>query len=351
MITTQLQKLLQNRPNQTVFRVIITPTPGGTSRAKSALEQAGKDINEVRSGGQTIFETKLSRKEINNLSGVSQIEQIDHNPTFQLFGVSQLVSENEGTNYISLKESCQMLNVESAWESANKGDGAAVGIIDSPVDANHPAIAENIVKQEGPTDPETHGTWVAGCIAASDYQQDGYTIRGMAPDCDLYTHGGLAGGGASVATVVDAIGWCIDQDVDVINMSLGGPHSTALQDATQRAVDNDIVVVSSAGNAGPSPDSIGCPAHHDSNVAVASVTSDRETSLFSSRGPGFEDTPKPDVAAPGGDVVIADNGAPFPKEAIYSTAPGSDIAPNIGTSMACPHVAGMVALGSGADEE
>ena len=349
MITPDLRDVLNARPNQTQFNVLLDPTPMGEEQVKAFLEQSNKGYSRAQAGEQTVYQTTLTREEIQQASGVAAIQKVDYAPSFQLLGAAPRDAPQATQSTVSTVDTTDMLNVTAAWEAVGKGDGASVGIVDSPVDATHPAIKSNIVAQEGPDGKGEHGTWVAGCIAATEMSVNGTAIRGVAPNVDLYTHGVLKNGAASTGDIIDAIGLCIDQGVDVINMSFGGQHSGPLQSVISEVRANDIIPVVAAGNTGPATASVACPAHHSDAVAVAATDSNRNTSLFSSRGPGWNGEPKPDVAAPGGDAEVS-QGNISATEAVVSTAPDNSTGGLLGTSMACPHIAGMIALGAGVDE-
>ncbi len=216
----------------------------------------------------------------------------------------------------------------------NKGNGIKVAIIDSGIDTDHPDL--NVLggrrfysqgsEDDNYDDAHGHGTHVAGTVAALD---NGSGVIGVAPEVDLYAVRVLSSsGGGYWSDVIKGIEWSISNDMDVINMSLGGSSaSTALRTACDAANEAGIVVVAAAGNSGNSyawGDRVLYPAKYDSVIAVASVNSSDSRASSSSTGPAVE------LAAPG--------------VSIYSSCRGGGYCTMSGTSMASPHVAGLSAL-------
>jgi subtilisin family serine protease len=111
-----------------------------------------------------------------------------------------------------------------------------------------------------------------------------------------------------------------EDDADVISMSLGGPSSSILYDAVKYAYNNGVVLVAAAGNEGASTPSY--PAGYPEVIAVGAIDSNYNVPTWSNRNP--------DLVAPG--------------VTIYSTLPGNTYGYKSGTSMACPHVSGVVAI-------
>jgi len=154
--------------------------------------------------------------------------------------------------------------------------------------------------------------------------------------------------------IVHAIDDAIIAGADVINLSFGGPGSNGTSDmsrAADRAVANGVVVVAAAGNYGPNSQTINSPGDAF-NVITVGATDDNNTQKigddvvadFSIRGPTGDGRIKPDVMAPGVDIIAPiDQGS-----AIWQTWPelrvGNFYAQLSGTSMAAPHVAGVAAL-------
>ena len=215
----------------------------------------------------------------------------------------------------------------------NKGAGVKVAIIDTGIDYNHSDLHANynggwdfVNNDAYPMDDNGHGTHVAGTVAAED---NGFGVVGVAPEAELYSLKVLdATGRGYMSDVVAAIQWATVNEIQVINMSLGGGASITLEAACLLAYYQDeLILVAAAGNSGNPPgrgDNVGYPAAYDSVIAVAATNQSDERASWSSTGPDVE------LAAPG--------------VSIYSTLPGNNYGTYSGTSMACPHVAGVVAL-------
>ncbi|HVN34463.1 MAG TPA: S8 family serine peptidase [Casimicrobiaceae bacterium] len=141
-----------------------------------------------------------------------------------------------------------------------------------------------------PLDCNGHGSHVAGTAAGSGVTAAGnqYTGTynattisnntwnvgpGVAPKADIYAVR-VFGCNGSTDVVVDAIEWATDNDMDVINMSLGsdfGTNDTPDAEAASNAVKSGVVVVTSAGNAGPNPYMVGSPSTADGAISVAAI--------------------------------------------------------------------------------
>ena len=211
------------------------------------------------------------------------------------------------------------------------GRGVRVAVLDSGVDYNHPDLVhayrggyDFVNNDNDPWDDHSHGTHVAGTIAAGI---NGFAAAGGAPGVDLYALKVLnSSGSGSYSAIISAIDWSINNNMQVLNLSLGSSTDpgTTVRQAFDRASAAGLVVVASAGNAGSGSDTVGYPAKYESVIAVASTTSTDARSSFSSTGPAVE------LAAPG--------------SSIYSTVPGGGYATYNGTSMAAPHIAGVAAL-------
>ncbi|MDU0288608.1 S8 family serine peptidase [Saccharothrix longispora] len=260
----------------------------------------------------------------------------------------------DGVSEPTLAVSVPRIGAPTAWDTGLTGAGVTVGVLDTGVDAGHPDLAGRVVEQAdftgtGTADEVGHGTHVAGIVAGSGAASGGLH-RGVAPDARLVSGKVCTAFGCPDSAVIAGMEW-IAPRAPVVNMSLGGaysdgtdPVSRALDDLTAR---HGTLFVVAAGNdrALDQPDplaSVTSPAAADAALAVGSVTKDDTTSPFSPRLPRLRDhAVKPDIAAPGSDVVSAR----VPGTPAGDTAPvDGHYAALSGTSMAAPHVAGAAAL-------
>lgn len=219
------------------------------------------------------------------------------------------------------------IQAERAWR-ISQGKGIRVAVIDTGIYSEHPAIKENyrggvniLSPQFPPNDYNGHGTHVAGIIAGSASQLG---LMGVAPKTEIYAVKAFnRKGSANLSDLLNAINWCIENKMQVINMSFGmDKMSEVLRVAIQTAHQKGIVMVAASGNRGLS--SIDFPARYPETIAVTSVGFHDQVSVFSNRGKGI------DIAAPG--------------EKIPSAWLNNSIREMSGTSMAVPHVSGTVSL-------
>ena len=216
-------------------------------------------------------------------------------------------------------------------QAYSRGQGVKVGIIDTGISLAHSDlnVAGEVTFVSGTSsgnDDNGHGTHVAGIIAALDNDTG---VIGAAPEARLYAIKVLNSRGSGVISgVISGIQWAVDNDMDVINMSLGSSTgSTAWKQACDKAWEAGVLVVAAAGNSGQANtnlDNVNYPAKYDSVIAVGAVDSNHQRASFSSTGPQVE------IAAPGVNI--------------NSTYKGNSYKTMNGTSMAAPHVAGVAAL-------
>lgn len=220
------------------------------------------------------------------------------------------------------------VNAAGAWPKT-RGEGVKVAVIDTGVDKTHPDLAallkggwNAIKKNDEFNDDNGHGSHVAGTIAAID---DDKGVVGVAPKVDLYGVKVLdAQGSGTFDDVMAGMQWAIDNKMDVANMSLGADKENgnqALQDMVAAMHKAGVTLVAAAGNNGSD---VGVPAAYPGAIAIAASGSSDSLAWFSSRGP--------EVA------FIA------PGVGVKSTWMNGGYQSISGTSMACPHAAGLAAL-------
>lgn len=266
---------------------------------------------------------------------------------------SVLETASESPN---VTDGIERIRAAEVWEEyGTRGDGVAVAVLDTGVDAGHPDIeladgdwaefdrSGNATDSE-PYDVNGHGTHVSGTVAGGNASG---TSIGVAPDATLMHGGVLTPEGGSFMSLVAGMEWAVENDADVISMSVGetGYHDEFVE-PIRMATAAGVVVVASSGNSGDgSSDS---PGNVYETFAVG-ATDDTDDIYYNppygtSSGEvvdtdeAWADPPSewpeeyvvPDVTAPGVDVK--------------SAAPGGGYSLDNGTSMAAPHVAGAVAL-------
>jgi len=253
-----------------------------------------------------------------------------------------------------LKDSVPMIRAPEVWAEGYTGQGVVVILIDSGIENNHPwlmrdgksLVIKEIVIVPGAKDyTHPHGTHCAGIIAS---QND--TYKGVAPgiegfiDILAFNHEGSA----KLSWILKALDEAFreaerlkkDGYAVVCSNSWGGPplnlpEFNKLRESALKLTEI-CPVVFAAGNAGPNSKTISCPADADNKVTeiitVGAVDKNGVIAKFSSRGPDVwgKEHNEPDIVAPGVDII--------------SSIPPASYKSMSGTSMACPHVAGVIAL-------
>ncbi len=219
-----------------------------------------------------------------------------------------------------------MIKAPEAWTITEGSSNIKMAILDTGIDHNHQSLknfvntslGKSFVGDNTTMDVFGHGTHVAGTVASYG------SVSGVMKNATLIPVKVLADDGfGSVFGIEQGILYAADFGADVINMSLGGEgYVQSMNDACETAVAKGSVVVAAAGNWGVSP--VIYPAGYNSVIAVGSVDSDRTRSNFSNYGDGL------DIMAPGVNI--------------YSTVPNNGYEYWSGTSMATPHVSGVVGL-------
>ncbi len=253
---------------------------------------------------------------------------------------------------INTLETAEQINATALWDAGYEGSGVIVGILDTGINSAHNDIAGRVIDAESfvleiygaesddltTDDISGHGSHVAGIIAG-DGTNNPANI-GMAPKTDICMAKILPA--SPMIMTLAALDWLVnDKSVDVINFSFGAAGRTWLDpDPVEIAFDNaakndGILSTISAGNEGYSGFyTINTPASSDAVIAVGNLDTTGvpfEIDQTSSKGLVVNNHMKPDVLAPGTDIISLNQ-------------IGQTYISRSGTSMAAPHVAGAIAL-------
>jgi hypothetical protein len=284
-------------------------------------------------------------------------------------------------------EALQLTHAQDAWKITVKGkpvmgQGIRVGMLDTGTDPTHPDLANAIAAYRdftgnGLQDNDGHGTGTSSCVAAQGklvYNNETGTlmrVAGMAPRAKVLMAKVIDVGGGWDSNIMRGIDWLISQKVNIISCSLGatyippnGADPSSL--AFQAAIDHGITVVNSEGNEGPGPGTEGSSPDLKNLIAVGATTGYRlfsqvgylasgdaykgdQVITWTSRGPNSLGDFRPDIMGFGAwGWALAPTG-----QDVYGDPPG-DVYGDFGTqefggtSMACPVVAGDLALAESA---
>ncbi|MEU4095814.1 S8 family serine peptidase [Streptomyces sp. NPDC026673] len=317
-------------------------TPAGATRVRDLDSVRGAALTEDRDRSADFWRsvTTPSGAASKAVAGAS-----DGGPAFGS-GIARIWLD--GKVEADLADTTAQIGAPRAWSAGDTGKGVDVAVLDTGVDAGHPdltgriAATRSFVPDEDVTDRNGHGTHVASTIAGTGAASDGRE-KGVAPGADLRIGKVLSDAGSGQDSwVLAGMEWAaVDQDADIVSMSLGSENPSDGTDPLSAAVDRlsaqtGALFVIAAGNTG-TPGGIGGPGAADAALTVGAVDSSDDVAWFSSQGPRVGDGGlKPEITAPGVDVLAARSQYAPEGEGSYQTLSG--------TSMATPHVAGAAAL-------
>lgn len=370
------------------------PTALGLSRKAGAPGRAGLFSTRQTGDGDFFIQSEKKKPFDNPLLSAASMPSRTREKLETLYALKSLRTRHDVTlaepNHIrkalktpndpnfSLQWHYPLINLPDAWEITTGVRDVRVAVFDTGILMDHPDLRANIsgMSYDFISDPRRamdgdgidpdasdpgdqsqggstfHGSHVAGTIAAVTDNNTGcagvtWNSRIMAIRVlGRHTSGtsyDIMQGVRYAAGLENDSGTIPDKPADIINLSLGGgSFSLAEQEVYTRARDRGVIIISAAGNSGENAPSY--PAAYDGVISVSAVGINARIAPYSN----FGDTV--DVAAPGGDASTDLNGDGY-TDGILSTS-GDDSSGAIehvyqfeqGTSMAAPHMAGVVAL-------
>jgi serine protease AprX len=299
----------------------------------------------------------------------SYVLELPERYVVQLKGI-QGVETVENDALITAQMDVARQTINSLWADSVglTGRGIGIAVVDTGIYPHKDLVLSRnriigfkdfVNEVEYPYDDNGHGTHVAGIIAGNGTESNG-KYRGVATDSNIIGVKVLDKDGAgNISDVLAGIQWILDNrkryNIRIINLSVGMKdvegEKSALVRGVNAAWDNGLIVVAAAGNNGPDASTITTPGISRKIITVGS-SDDGETvkimedliSDYSGRGPTKECIKKPDVVAPGSNIIACSTNKSYkPKEKYY---PNKDVGyiKKSGTSMATPMVSGCIAL-------
>ena len=384
-VLSEIESLLKgSAPYDILIKCTYSDDGTGLSRKEKAnkaqrellelLEQKTKDqsVTEYQSYYivNAVHAVITSKELIKQIAELPNVEKITPNNKIELVEPVEDDEEPETASYSvrnsifepdekNIEWGVSMVHADKVWDDFHiNGEGVTVGIIDTGVNYNLPAIQKAFKGYDESTgkidnryykdfiddlpEPEAssvndHGTHVAGTICGRE--GDNLNQIGVAPGAKYISARALNDEGGEVANLLEAAEWMLEQKPDVINNSWGGDNDDDdwFSEITEAWIEEGIVPVFAAGNQSsgdPTPGSIANPGNLLEVLSVGAVDRNKNLGKFSLVGPSaFDETGKiikPEIVAPGVQVRSVD-------------ATGNYVSWN-GTSMATPHVTGVVAL-------
>ena len=332
-----------------------------TDHAHSSQETLLADVN-LQGGTATSFwiidavmvdgDAALAER----VSGFSEVTSVSSVPEFELTGVSRAArSVVAGAGTSDPSWGMRQIHADLVWDAGVTGGGVTVGVLDTGIDATHPAISRQYRNDHGWWDgfgfcdqpcsgSDEHATAVTSLVLGGDGNGSDPNDIGAAPDAQwiaarvcagLCPSDHVLGGLQFMLAPTDAFGRDPRPDLrpHVINGSFSSGRYGFIQGMFESALKAlraaGILPVFSAGNRGPDCGAVRLPGALGDALAVGATQQGGNIANFSSRGPSAGGT-KPNLVAPGQDVAIA--------------VPGGGYETGSGTSASAPTVAGVAAL-------
>jgi subtilisin len=223
----------------------------------------------------------------------------------------------------------RLINACEEWNET-RGEGINIAILDTGIDYTHVDLKDCVKGGVNFTTEDRsdymdrcgHGTFCSGIIAAAE---NGTGLIGIAPNSNLYAVKVLNDKGqGSINWLIQGVNWCIENNIDIISMSLGFTQDTPeMRNIISKAYDKGIIMIAAVGNDNRETE-VEYPARYPEVIGVTAVDNCDELGNFCTTGSKVE------VSAPGVNIT--------------STYLNNLYAIGSGTSFAAPHITGAIAL-------
>jgi serine protease AprX len=362
-VDDEVTQRLQTTPDSGLIPVIVEGAPAADGLARA--QQAETSVRGT--GGRIVGSSSLLGASVAQLTP-AQIRSLTNDPAISRIHIDSDVKATATTSDGAAGTPIvfqQTSGATQAWQAGDTGKGVTVAVLDSGIANNADAFGNRVkarvdfVDPAHPAqgDPAGHGTHVAGIVAASR----AFPSPGIAPDASLVSVRVLDPSGSSrVSTVIRGLEWIIAHKdalgIRVVTMALGAPASGSYREdplaaAVEMAWRSGLVVVTAAGNAGPSAGTISTPGFDPLVLTVGAAdesgtptTSDDVVPSWSSEGPTRDGLAKPDLVAPGRMIVSVRVPGGTVEQALPTHIEGPELFRLSGTSEAAAVTAGAAAV-------
>jgi len=321
------------------------------------IESMSSEMESVKSYwiSNCILVKGASKKMVKSLANMDAVMEITPDLEYFIDPVIEEVPSYDDFDTARLEYGITLTQTDTAWEEFGRGAGVRIATIDTGARGTHEALRGNFAGDvDGygwfdpafgtaiPDDRNNHGSHCTGTVAGA------YGI-GVAPDAIWMACRGCATSSCSTSDLLACGEWvacpthpdgsnadCSKAPVVVSNSWGGGQGSTTYAQVTEAYLAAGIIPVFSQGNSGNRCGTANSPGDYRTVIGVAASDSNDVLASFSSRGPpvngSFTGDLKPEISGPG----VSVRSATMASDTSYSNFSG--------TSMSCPHVAGLVAL-------